>query len=59
MIFSSCVPFLQNYIVFFFFRMFEPLHLATSEKIYPSNEGFYVVIISSIINEFRKYNFSK
>ncbi|XP_025208346.1 protein cereblon homolog [Melanaphis sacchari] len=31
--------------------MFEPLHLATSDKIYPSKEGFYVVIISSIINE--------
>lgn len=37
------------------FRMFEPLHLATSDKIYPSKEGFYVVIISSIVNELRKY----
>lgn len=35
--------------------MFEPLNLATSEKIYPSREGFYVVIISSIINELRKF----
>jgi len=35
--------------------MFEPLHLATSDKIYPSKEGFYVVIISSIINELRKF----
>jgi len=31
--------------------MFEPLHLATNDKIYPSKEGFYAVIISSIINE--------
>jgi len=38
------------------FRMFEPLHLATSDKIYPSKEGFYVVIISSIINELREFN---
>jgi len=37
--------------------MFEPLHLATSDKIYPSKEGFYVVIISSIINELREFNF--
>lgn len=36
--------------------MFEPLHLATSDKIYPSKDGFYVVIISSIINELRKLN---
>lgn len=36
--------------------MFEPLHLATSDKIYPSKEGFYAVIISSIINELRKLN---
>lgn len=36
--------------------MFEPLHLATNDKIYPSKEGFYVVIISSIINELRKLN---
>lgn len=36
--------------------MFEPLHLATSERIYPSKEGFYIVIISSIINELRKIN---
>lgn len=36
--------------------MFEPLHLATSDKIYPSKEGFYVVIISSIINELREFN---
>jgi hypothetical protein len=35
--------------------MFEPLHLATSERIYPSNKGFYIVIISSIINELRKF----
>lgn len=34
--------------------MFEPLHLASSDKFYPSKEGFYVVIISSIINELRK-----
>ncbi|VVC40177.1 CULT domain,Yippee/Mis18/Cereblon [Cinara cedri] len=32
--------------------MFEPLHLATNDRIYPSQEGFYAVIISSIINEF-------
>jgi len=38
------------------FRMFEPLHLATSDKIYPSKEGFYVVIVSSIINELREFN---
>jgi len=31
--------------------MFEPLHLATSDRIYASKEGFYVVIISSVINE--------
>jgi len=36
--------------------MFEPLHLATSDKIYPSKEGFYVVIVSSIINELREFN---
>jgi len=36
--------------------MFEPLHLATNDKIYPSKEGFYAVIISSIINELRKLN---
>lgn len=36
--------------------MFEPLHLATSDKIYASKEGFYVVIISSVINELRKLN---
>lgn len=36
--------------------MFEPLHLASSDRIYPSKDGFYVVIISSIINELRKLN---
>jgi len=36
--------------------MFEPLHLATSDRIYASKEGFYVVIISSVINELREYN---
>lgn len=36
--------------------MFEPLHLATSDKIYVSKEGFYVVIISSVINELRELN---
>jgi len=36
--------------------MFEPLHLASDDRIYPSKEGFYAVIISSIINELRKLN---
>lgn len=36
------------------FRMFEPINLATSDRIYPSKEGFYVVITSSIVNEFRE-----
>ncbi|XP_050542239.1 protein cereblon-like [Daktulosphaira vitifoliae] len=31
--------------------MFEPLHLATKDKIYPSKEGFYATIVSSIVNE--------
>lgn len=42
------------FIIFYIFRMFEPLHLASSDKVYPSKEGFYVVIISSIINELCK-----
>lgn len=36
--------------------MFEPLHLATIDRIYPSQEGFYAIIISGIINELRKSN---
>jgi len=35
--------------------MYEPLHLASADRLYPSEgEGFYAVIISSIVNELRK-----
>lgn len=44
-----------NFSLFFPCRMFEPLSSANIERIYPSSDGFYALILDNLISEFCKF----